>query len=78
MWNRGINSTFRKLLFQFLIEGVIIEDVIIEGVIIAYGVYMITKGLDHRYDIGVKCQGQIYFFKNCPCAHLLSYSFLEQ
>ena len=73
MWNRGINSTFRKLLFQFLIEGVIIE-----GVIIAYGVYMITKGLDHCYDIGVKCQGQIYFLKNCPCAHLLSYSFLEQ
>ena len=30
------------------------------GIIIDYGVYMTTVVSDHQYDLGVKCQGQIY------------------
>ena len=43
------------------------------GTTIAYGVLMTNKDSNHQYDLGVKCQGQIYSKSVLACdAYIIS------
>ena len=46
---------------------------------VIYGMYITTKVSDHRYDIGVKCQGHIYLKPSTVCnANSNMYIFLTK